>query len=130
MQQLILIAGSPWVGKTAVGDRTLAFALSNYLSSGCSTVICTGVRLLYADVRRAVLREITAQNYRVTAFPLTCSEETLRRRFEQRGGRGLFSAEWLRVPPLPGDIVTDTDGKTPDELVREMKYILDDESRP
>lgn len=60
MQQLILIAGSPWVGKTAVGDRTLAFALSNYLSSGCSTVICTGVRLLYADVRRAVLREITA----------------------------------------------------------------------
>lgn len=110
-QKLILITGSPCVGKTAVaerlfglcedsayfdgdwgwcvnpfslddprlrnGDRTIAFALSNYLKSGFRYVICPTVVVIGEEIRASVLRGIDAENYSTVAFTLTCSEETL-----------------------------------------------------
>lgn len=158
-QKLILITGSPWVGKTAAaeklflscdnsalfdgdwawtvhpfsvsdprlrcGDRTISFALSVYLQAGFSYVICPSVVLLYEKVRGPILRDITAENFDVVSFQLTCSEETLRRRFAQRGGGEGLSFEWLRCPPLPGDIVLQTDGKTAEEVAAQMRRVMD-----
>ena len=126
-QKLILVTGSPCVGKTAVaerlfglcedsayfdgdwgwcvnpfslddprlrnGDRTIAFALSNYLKS--------------------------------VAFTLTCSEETLAARHRKRGDQTTLSYAWLRMPPHPGDYVVDTDGRTPEQVAAELKRIVD-----
>lgn len=116
-QKLILVTGSPCVGKTAVaerlfglcedsayfdgdwgwcvnpfslddprlrnGDRTIAFALSNYLKSGFRYVICPTVVVIGEEIRASVLRGIDAENYSTVAFTLTCSEETLAARAPQ-----------------------------------------------
>lgn len=158
-QKLILITGSPWVGKTTVGealfrsynnsayfdgdwawavhpfsisdprlrngDKTISFALSVYLNSGFSYVICSSVVLLYEKIRGAVLQDITAEHFDVVSFTLICSEETLRRRFAQRGSEGEISFEWLHTPPHPGDVVIRTDGKTVEEIVDEMRRTID-----
>lgn len=154
-RKLILITGSPWVGKTAVaerlflslensalfdgdrawtvhpfsvsdprlrcGDRILSFALSVYLEAGVDYVICPAVVLLYQEIRDAILRDVPAGDFDVLAFRLTCSRETLGRRFALRGGQGEPPLEWLRLPPLPGDIAVNTDGRTPEEIAGEIR---------
>ena len=93
-QKLILITGSPCVGKTTVaerlfetcedsayfdgdwawcvnpfslsdprlrnGDKTMSFALSNYLRSGFAYVIFSSVVIIGAEIREAILRDIDA----------------------------------------------------------------------
>ena len=158
-QKLILITGSPCVGKTAVaerlfglcedsayfdgdwgwcvnpfslddprlrnGDRTIAFALSNYLKSGFRYVICPTVVVIGEEIRASVLRGIDAENYSTVAFTLTCSEETLAARHRKRGDQTTLSYAWLRMPPHPGDYVVDTDGRTPEQVAAELKRIVD-----
>ncbi len=94
-QRLIIITGSPCVGKTTVtdrlyteyqnsaffdgdwawcvnpfslddrrlrnGDKTMSFALSNYLESGFEYVFFSSVVVLYEDIRANVLRDIAAE---------------------------------------------------------------------
>lgn len=158
-QKLILITGSPCVGKTAAaerlfglcedsayfdgdwgwcvnpfslddprlrnGDRTIAFALSNYLKSGFRYVICPTVVVIGEEIRASVLRGIDAENYTTVAFTLTCSEETLAARHRKRGDQTTLSYAWLRMPPHPGDYVIDTDGRTPEQVAAELKRIVD-----
>ena len=158
-KKLILISGSPCVGKTAAGtrlfesfdnsayldgdwcwcvhpfsvadsrlrngDRSMSFVLSNYLDSGFEYVFFTSVVLTDARIREGILNGITADDYRIISFTLTCSEETLKKRHDKRGDQGETNYYWLRLPPYPGDIVIDTDDKSIRETVREMKkYIV------
>lgn len=159
MQKLILISGSPCVGKTAVGtrlyecyensayldgdwcwcvhpfsvadprlrngDRSMAFVLSNYLDSGFEYVFFASVVLTDARIREGILNGITAGGCRTLGFTLTCSEQTLKQRHDARGGRGEADYRWLRLPPCPGDVVVDTDGKNVREVVREMRRTID-----
>ena len=158
-QKLILISGSPCVGKTAAGtrlfesydnsayldgdwcwcvhpfsvsdgrlrngDKSMSFVLSNYLQSGFDYVFFTSVVLTDGQIRQGILNGITAGNFETVAFTLTCSEETLKKRHDKRGDPGETNFYWLHLPPPPGDIVIDTDGKGIRETVREMKRHID-----
>lgn len=157
-QKLILITGSPCVGKTTVtdqlfasydnsaffdgdwawcvhpfsiqdprlrnGDKTMSFALSNYLNSGFDYVFFSSVVIQGQGTRDAILRDITATDYEVIAFTLTCTEETLLARHRKRGDTTECSFYWLHLPPCPGDHVIWTDGKTVQEIVQEMRAII------
>ena len=160
-QKLIIITGSPCVGKTSVtdklfesyensaffdgdwawcvhpfslddprlrnGDKTMSFALSNYLNSGFDYVFFSSVVVMGRDsaIRSAILADITAKDYAVLGFTLTCSEETLRRRHKKRGDNTECSFFWLHLPPYQGDYVINTDKKSVQEIVDEMKHIID-----
>ena len=157
-KKLILISGSPCVGKTAVGERlfesydnsayldgdwcwcvhpfsvtdkrlrngdiSMAFVLSNYLESDFEYVFFTSVVLTDPGIRKGILNGITARDYQVIGFTLTCSEETLKKRHDKRGDKGETNYYWLHLPPCSGDIVIDTDGKKIGDIVKEMvQYI-------
>ena len=158
-KKLILISGSPCVGKTAAGtrlfesfensayldgdwcwcvhpfsvadsrlqngDKSMSFILSNYLDSDFEYVFFTSVVLTDPGIREGILRGITAEDYQVISFTLTCSEETLKKRHDKRGDEGETNYYWLRLPPGTGDIVIDTDNKSIREIVREMKAYID-----
>ena len=160
-QKLIIIAGSPCVGKTTVakqlfesyensayfdgdwawcvnpfsvadprlrnGDKTMSFALSNYLNSDFDYVIFSSVVVVNKEIREAILGDITANNYEVIGFTLTCSEETLVERHKKRGDKNECSFYWLHLKPLMGDYIINTDNKTVQQTVDEMKSIIDGE---
>ncbi|MBR5962417.1 MAG: hypothetical protein IKZ98_15640 [Clostridia bacterium] len=153
-KKLILISGSPCVGKTAVGERLfesydnsayldgdwcwcvhpfsvtdrrlrngdkgMSFILSNYLDSDFEYVFFTSVVLTDPGIREGILNGITAKDYQVIGFTLTCSEETLKKRHDKRGDKGETNYYWLHLPPYSGDIVIDTDGKKIGDIVKEM----------
>ena len=157
-KKLILISGSPCVGKTAVGDRLLesydnsayldgdwcwcvhpfsvtdrrlrngdksmSFILSNYLDSEFEYVFFTSVVLTDPGIRRGILNGITAKDYQVIGFTLTCSEETLKTRHDKRGDKGEMNYYWLHLPPCSGDIVIDTDHKRIGDIVKEMMQYI------
>ena len=161
MKKLILLSGSPCVGKTTVGqylfegyensayldgdwcwcvnpfsikdkrlrngDKSMSFVLSNYLNSGFDYVFFTSVVLTDSKIRENILKDITATDYVVIGFTLTCSEETLVKRHDQRGDKGKTNFHWLRLPPDPADIVINTDDKTAREIARELKLHIDRE---
>ncbi len=106
MKKLILLSGSPCVGKTTVGqylfeqyensayldgdwcwcvnpfsvkdprlrngDKSMSFVLSNYLNSGFDHVFFASVVLTDSGIRENILADITAEDYEVIAFTLTC----------------------------------------------------------
>jgi Predicted nucleotide kinase (related to CMP and AMP kinases) len=158
-QKLIIITGSPCVGKTAVaeslfesyensayfdgdwawcvnpfsladprlrnGDKTMSFALSTYLDSNFDYVIFSSVVVIGKQIREAILKGITAENYTVIAFTLKCSEETLVKRHRNRGDYTDVSFQWLSMEPHPGDYVIDTTDKSVAQIVNEIKEIID-----
>lgn len=158
-QKLIIIAGSPCVGKTTVadklftsyensaffdgdwawcvnpfslddprlrnGDKTMSFALSTYLNSGFDYVFFPSVVMIYKATREAVLKDITAKDYSVLGFTLTCSEDTLLERHKKRGDKNECSFHWLHLEPYQGDYVINTDNKSVQQIVEEMKGMID-----
>ena len=153
-KKLILISGSPCVGKTVVGDRlfesydnsayldgdwcwcvhpfsvtdrrlrngdkSMSFILSNYLDSDFEYVFFTSVVLTDPGIREGILNGITAKDYQVIGFTLTCSEETLKERHDKRGDKGETNYYWLHLSPCSEDIVIDTDHKRIGDIVKEM----------
>ena len=77
------------------------------------------------EIRRNILNDITAENYRVIGITLTCSEETLLERHRKRGDPNECSFFWLHLPAHPGDYVVNTDGKSVREVVDEIRGIID-----
>lgn len=158
-QKLIIITGSPCVGKTTVteklftsyensaffdgdwawcvnpfsvddprlrnGDKTMSFALSTYLNSNFDYVFFSSVVAVDREIRENILNDITATDYSVLGFTLTCSEETLLERHKKRGDDTECSFAWLHLDPYPGDHVVNTDQKSVQEIVHEMKDIID-----
>lgn len=161
MKKLILLSGSPCVGKTTVGqhlfeqyensayldgdwcwcvnpfsvkdkrlrngDKSMSFVLSNYLNSEFEYVFFTSVVLTDPTIRENILKDIAATDYEVIGFTLTCSEETLVKRHDQRGDKGESNFHWLHLPPYPTDIVIHTDGMTVREIAQELKRYIDKE---
>lgn len=158
-QKLIIITGSPCVGKTTVaeklfesyqnsaffdgdwawcvnpfsiddprlrnGDKTMSFALSTYLNSNFDYVIFSSVVVIGEEIREAILKDINSNNYTTIAFTLKCSEETLVERHKKRSGTNKVSFQWLRMESHYGDHVINTDNKTVQEIVDEMKCFID-----
>lgn len=158
-QKLIIITGSPCVGKTAVaeklftsyensaffdgdwawcvhpfslddprlrnGDKTMSFALSTYLNSNFDYVFFSSVVVIYKSIREGILKDITNREYSVLGFTLTCSEETLLERHKKRGDTNECSFFWLHLEPHEGDYVIDTDNKSVQQIVDEMRGIID-----
>jgi len=158
-QKLIIITGSPCVGKTTVaeslfesyencayfdgdwawcvnpfsiadprlrnGDKTMSFALSTYLNSDFAYVIFSSVVATDITIRETILKDITAKDYTTIGFTLICSEETLVERHRKRGDETECSFYWLRLDPYPNDFVIDTDNKTVEQIVDEIKNIVD-----
>lgn len=158
-QKLIIITGSPCVGKTAVtdklftsyensaffdgdwawcvnpfslddprlrnGDKTMSFALSNYLNSGFDYVFFSSVVVIGKDIREAILKDIMAKDFSVISFTLTCSEETLLERHKKCGDENECSFFWLHLKPHEDDHIIETDNKSVSEIVDEMKRIID-----
>jgi len=158
-QKLIIITGSPCVGKTTVadplfesyensahcdgdwlwrvnpfsiqdprlrnGDKNMSFVLSTYLNSNFDYVIFSSVVVIGEKIRKAILDDITAKDYEVVAFTLKCSEETLAERHKNRGDDNEVMFDWLRMKPHHGDYIIDTDGKSVEQIVLEMRTIID-----
>ena len=78
-------------------------------------------------IREAILEDITAKDYSVIGITLTCSEETLRERHKKRGDTNECSFFWLHLKPYEGDYVINTDNKSVQQIVDEMKAIIDSE---
>ena len=159
MKKLILLSGSPCVGKSTVGqclfelyqnsayldgdwcwcvnpfsvkdkrlrngDKNMAFIVSNYLSSDFEYVFFASVVLTDSKIRENILNDITATDYTVMGFTLTCSEDTLVKRHDQRGDEGETSFRWLHLPAYPTDIIINTDGKTVHQIAQEIKQHID-----
>ena len=159
MKKLILLSGSPCVGKTTVGqylfeqynnsayldgdwcwcvnpfsvedkrlrngDKSMSFVLSNYLQSEFEYVFFTSVVLTDSGIRENILKDISVTDYEVIGFTLTCSEETLVKRHDERGDEGETNFYWLQLQPYPTDIVIHTDNKSVTEIAEEMKRYID-----
>ena len=158
-QKLIIICGSPCVGKTTVadrlfqsyensayldgdwcwcvnpfsindprlrnGDKNMSYVLSTYLNSAFDYVIFSSVVAIGDPIRREIVNAITAEDYEVIGFTLTCSEETLRQRHKERGDENEVSFYWLHLPVYPNDYVIDTDHKTVSQIVDEIRRIIE-----
>ena len=107
------------------GDKTMSFALSVYLNSNFDYVIFSSVVVIGKQIREAILRDITANDYTVIAITLKCSEETLAERHKNRGDANEVSFQWLRMEPHPGDYVIDTSDKSIPQIVSEIREIID-----
>ena len=162
-QKLIIISGSPCVGKTTVadklfqsyensayldgdwcwcinpfslsdprlrnGDKSMSFVLSNYLNSDFDYVIFSSVVVMYESIRKPILEDITARDFDIIGFTLTCSEETLAECHKNRGDENEVSFHWLHLPLYPGDYVVNTEGKTVEQIVDEIRELIDSGGR-
>lgn len=159
-QKLILITGSPCVGKTTVaerlfetcedsayfdgdwawcvnpfslsdprlrnGDKTMSFALSNYLRSGFAYVIFSSVVIIGAEIREAILRDIDADRVYDGRLYIDMLGGDACRAAPPGAATGPRSrTNGCGCRPAPGDRVLDTDGKTPAQLAAEIKRIAD-----
>jgi hypothetical protein len=82
------------------------------------------VAVIGEDIRKAILKDITAKDYITIAFTLKCSEETLTQRHKKRGDFNELFFQWLRMDSHPDDYVINTDHKTISQIVDEMKSII------
>jgi broad-specificity NMP kinase len=159
VQKLILISGSPCIGKTTItqelyqifnnsaycdgdwmwcvnpfsisdtrlrnGDKNMSFVLSTYLNSKFDYVFFSSVVLTDKDIRESILKNIKAKDYKILGFTLTCSEKTLYERHKKRGDENEVSYYWLRLEPYPNDIVINTDNRDKNQIIQEIKQIIE-----
>ncbi len=103
----------------------MSFVLSNYLNSKFEYVIFSSVVVIGDPIRRKIINDISAENYDVIGFTLTCSEETLRERHKNRGDQNEVSFYWLHLPTCPNDYVINTDNKSVSQIANEIKSIIE-----
>lgn len=107
----------------------MSFALSTYLNSSFDYVFFSSVVVVDKTIREAILKDITAKDYSIIGITLTCSEETLRERHKKRRDENECSFFWLHLKPHEGDYVINTDNKSVQQIVDEMKVIIDSEGK-
>lgn len=103
----------------------MAFLLSTYLEAGYDYVVFSSVVMTEPETRERVIRCITTEDYELHSFRLVCSEDTLKARFDAKGGRAAVSFFWAETPSTPGEQIVDTDGKTPEQVAREIWRAVD-----
>jgi len=106
------------------GDKNISFVLSTYLQCNFDYVIFSSILGIFPHIREGILKGITAQNFNIIGFTLTCSEQTLTERHKKRGDAGEVDFQWLRREPHPNDFIINTDNKTPSEIADEIKHIV------
>jgi len=107
------------------GDKNMSFVLSNYLNSNFDYVILSSVVVIGEEIRKNILDDVMAEDYEVVTFTLKCSEETLAERHKNRGANNEVMFDWLRMEPHPGDYIIDTDDKTIEQIVIEIRGKID-----
>ncbi len=107
----------------------MSFVLSTYLNSSFDYVFFSSVVVVDKTIREAILKDITAKDYSIIGITLTCSEETLRERHKKRGDENECSFFWLHLKPHEGDYVINIDNKSVQQIVDEMKVIIDSEGK-
>ena len=90
-----------------------------------SIVIFSSVVTTSKSIREYILNDITAMDYEIIRFTLTCSEKTLIERHKGRGDGGEVSFYFLNLEPYPNDYIINTDNKTVTEIVNEIRSIID-----
>lgn len=157
-QKLILISGSPCVGKTSVaeklfcmfdnsaycdgdwmwtvhpfsikderlrnGDKNMSFVLTTYLKSKFDYVFFSSVVLTSPEIRSNIIADIDYADYDIIGFTLTCSRDELKLRHRSRGDENDVDYQWLELPPVSGDNVIYTDGKSAGQISKEMFDII------
>lgn len=103
----------------------MAFLISTYLEAGYDYVVFSSVVMTEPETRERVIRCITSEDYELHSFRLVCSEDTLKARFDAKGGRAAVSFFWAETPSTPGEQIVDTDGKTPEQVAREIWRAVD-----
>ncbi len=103
----------------------MSYILSNYLNSDFDYVIFSSVVVMYESIREPILKDITANDFEIIGFTLTCSEETLSARHKNRADENEVSFHWLHLPPYSGNYVINTDGKTVEQIVDEIRELID-----
>lgn len=103
----------------------MAFLLSTYLEAGYDYVVFSSVVMTEPETRERVIRCITSKDYELYSFRLVCSEDALKARFDAKGGRAAVSFFWAETPSTPGEQIVDTDGKTPEQVAREIWRAVD-----
>ncbi len=96
-----------------------------FSNSSFDYVFFSSVVVVDKTIREAILKDITAKDYSIIGITLTCSEETLRERHKKRGDANECSFFWLHLKPYEGDYVINTDNKSVQQIVDEMKVIID-----
>lgn len=76
-------------------------------------------------IREAIVKDVMAKDYSVIGLTLTCSEETLRERHKKRGDTNECSFFWLHLEPHESDYVINRDNKNVQQIVDEIKAIVD-----
>ena len=107
------------------GDRNMAFLLSTYLEAGYDYVVFSSIVMTEPETRERIIRQISSKDYELYSFRLVCSEDTLKGRFDAKGGRAAVSFFWAETPAVPGEQIVDTDGKTPEQVAREIWRAVD-----
>lgn len=79
---------------------------------------------MYESIREPILKNITAKDYEIIGFTLTCSEESLIERHKNRGDENEISFEWLRLASYLNDYVINTDNKTIPQIVSEIRELI------
>lgn len=153
-QKLIIITGSPSIGKTTTaekvfrmfensaycdgdwlwhvnpfsledprlrnGDKNMSFVLTTYLKSKFDYVFFSSVVATDTKIRKNIISDIDYEDYDLLGFTLTCSRETLAKRYWGMGEKGEPPYRWLELEPYPGDIAINTDDKSVDDVSREI----------
>jgi cytidylate kinase len=107
------------------GDKNMSFVLSTYLRSKFNYVFFSSVVLTDKNIRENIIKDINVKEYKILGFSLMCSEKTLYERHKKRGDNNEISYYWLKLGAYPGDIIIDTDNKNIEQIVKEMKQIID-----
>ena len=144
MKKLILISGSPCVGKTAVGTRLFeSFQNSAYLDGDWCWCVhpfsVTDTRLRNGDKSMSfVLSNYLDSDFGYVFFTsVVLTNPQIRKNilngitakdYDVIGFtlKGEMNYYWLHLPPCSGDIVIDTDDKRVQDVVREMKHYIDE----
>ncbi len=157
-KKLVIITGSPYVGKTTVtenvfrmvdnsayldgdwvwnvnpfsikdprlrnGDKNMSYTLSTYLKSDFEYVFFSSVIAIDEEIRNNILKDIDHEGHDVIGITLTCSEDTLKSRYEARGDGNRLSFWFLEQPPVQGDTVINTDDMDADQVSKAIYNII------
>jgi len=107
------------------GDRNISFVLNTYLQSQFDYVFCPSVLFMFPEIRKSILKEITATGYDLLVFHLKCSRESLAKRHYGQGLTYEPAYQWLDKGLCVDDIAVDTDDKAIDVVGLEIAEMIE-----
>ena len=132
--KLIIITGSPCVGKTAVAERLFgSYENSAYFDGDWAwrgnPFSISDPRLRNGDKTMSFALSVYLNSnfdYVIFSSVVVIGEEILIERHKKRGDTSEVLFKWLRMKSHPNDIVINTDRKTIAQVAYEIKSIIDE----